>query len=207
MARAHRSRVFGPVTAVIAAVLLLSGCGGDDATDEPDDGATTAAAGDATTAPTEEMTAEPTESVAPTQAAGADFSAAAGSYAGTWTNTTFGSNGAATFDIAIEGETFSATIDLAGGVFGEGDPDPFTIEGSVTADGGSATGTSDLLGGYTFSATADGSFTLEAGDVPSARIATFSASGTIEGGAISGTYSVTFEDGGGAEGTFELASG
>jgi hypothetical protein len=199
--------VFGSVTAVIAAVLLLTGCGGDDAT-EPDDGATTAPADDATTAPTDEMTAaEPTEAVAPTEAAGADFSAAAGSYAGTWTNTTFGSNGAATFDIALEGETFTATIDLAGGVFGEGDPDPFTIEGGVTADGGSATGTSDLLGAYTFSATADGSFTLEASDVPSARIATFSASGTIEGGAISGTYSVTFEDGGGAEGTFELTSG
>ncbi|MEM1330618.1 MAG: hypothetical protein AAGG07_08670 [Planctomycetota bacterium] len=59
-----------------------------------------------------------------------------GEYEGSWFNETFMSTGAATMtieDLGSGGIRF--TIDLDGGVFGQGDPDPISIDGTVDASG------------------------------------------------------------------------
>lgn len=208
-----RTRIRFAVPAALVA-LVLAACGGGDGDDD---------AGGEATEPTEMMTSEPettepaseetTEpaSEAASEATGGGEAAAAlaGSYSGNWTNTTFGSTGDASFDVTVDGAagTFEVTVDLGGGVFGEGDPDPFTFGGSFTADGTEVSGSSDVLGDFTFTMDADGNFSIDAPDVPSDRIETFTASGTASAGGITGTYMVTFPDGGGtAEGTFEVSS-
>jgi len=202
---------FRVAAAPIAVALLLTACGSSDDTT---DTTTTEDATDATdatddssdaaddTADDETADDEMTDDEM-TDDAAVDTEAAAGTYAGTWTNTTFGSTGAATATVAFNGDMVSVTIDLDGGVFGEADPEAFTFEGAFTADGASISGTSDLLGAFTFTIDAAGSFAIDAPEVPSERIGAFNAAGVFGGGSLSGTYSVTFPEGGGAEGTFE----
>ena len=59
-----------------------------------------------------------------------------GTFEGQWDNTTFGSTGAAFMLVeSLGGADLSITVDLDGFVFGMGDPDPFTITGTVGAGG------------------------------------------------------------------------
>jgi hypothetical protein len=79
-------------------------------------------------------------------------------YVGSWTNTTFGSSGAASFVVDIAGADVSFTADLDGMVFGVGDPPAVTLTGTITGDVatvavldhptyGDMTGTFDLVTG------------------------------------------------------------
>lgn len=139
---------------------------------------------------------------------GTDASAAAGSYSGTWNNTTFGSSGAARIDIQIDGSTATFTTDLDGNVFGQSDPDAVIYTGTVTADGMTfTTPSSPLFGNMTLVVNADGSFTLTGDDPPADGIAKIEAQGSISESGIGGTYTVTFDDGTTAEGTFSLTKG
>ena len=61
--------------------------------------------------------------------------AGAATYVGTWTNTTFGSSGAATFDLALGPDSYSVSADLDGSVFGLGDPPALALAGVLEPDG------------------------------------------------------------------------
>lgn len=97
-----------------------------------------------------------------------------GSFEGQWDNTTFGSSGGAFLLVeSLGGADVSLTIDLDGFVFGQGDPDPFVITGTVGPTGfevdpfdsptfGEMTGGVDEFGVVAIDLTdaADGAFSL-----------------------------------------------
>lgn len=199
----HARRTVGAV--VLATSLALAGCGGDDTTTDPPSETDAATSSPSEASPSESMS----ESMSEPESTGVDTAALTGSYAGSWTNTTFGSTGATTVDVAFpEDGVVEVTIDLDGGVFGENDPDAFTFGGSFADDGATIDATSDLLGDFTFTIGADGSFRIDAPDVPSTRIASMTVSGTFTQTGGQGTYEVAFPDGGGsAEGTFTITRG
>lgn len=87
-----------------------------------------------------------------------DVAAYAGSWTGTWNNTTFSSTGAASMTIAVDesAKTISVTIDLDGNVFGGSDPAAFLISGGYTNTAISFGGDSALFGSYTVSITPEG---------------------------------------------------
>ncbi len=59
-----------------------------------------------------------------------------GDFEGQWNNTTFGSSGAASMSVeSLGGANISVTVDLDGSVFGQGDPDPLVLTGSMGATG------------------------------------------------------------------------
>ena len=182
--------------ASMASAVILVACDGGAAPDE-----TPNPTDPATTEPTD---ATPSPSVDASQPAEVDVSGFVGSYTGTWTNTTFDSTGPVTMDIQADADagTFAVVIDLDGSVFGAGDPEPFTFEGGFTADGGATSGSSPVLGSFTFTIDGQGEWQLNAPDVPDTRVAAFTVSGTAQGGAVNATYAVIFEAGGGADGTF-----
>lgn len=133
-----------------------------------------------------------------------------GTWAGTWTNTTFGSNGPLSLVVTTNpgAGTVTLTIDIGGNVFGEPDPDPDTV--TITPDGdGTFTYDSERFGEVTVTldvTAAGGEIKITAPDVPSARIATFSATSTVTSlTTLDFDYEVTFEDGGApAEGVATL---
>ena len=210
-ARPPFSHVLIPLIA--ATVLLLSGCSsGDDdveasadATSAPTTAASVTTAAPATTASStieaETTTEAPaaSEAVDPRRVALED---GAGTYSGTWTNTTFGSSGPMEMVIAVEGEEVVFDVDLGGSVFGQGDPDPESARISID----------DLLAGGTIDSTvfgplsmtidaATGTMTMAADAVPAGGIAAFESTVTPSGAdSGEGTYLVTFDDGSTAEG-------
>jgi hypothetical protein len=90
----------------------------------------------------------------------------------------------------------SAKITLGGNVFGRPAPSPETLTMPIAASG--ATSTSTVFGPVTVTAVPDGTgykVTFSAPNVPSTRIATFTATGTITNPAsINLAYTVTFRD-------------
>jgi hypothetical protein len=122
----------------------------------------------------------------------------AGSFTGTWTNTTFSSTGGVSLTNAVDvpSNTATVTIDLGGGVFGGSDPAPETFTAPMTPNGFQVTTTSTLFGDWTLTITPDGALSIRAPNVPSAFIATFSMDGTFTpGSGYSGTYEVGFPTG------------
>jgi hypothetical protein len=57
----------------------------------------------------------------------------AGTYTGTWNNTTFGSSGAAEVQIAFAGSDATFQVDMGGSAFGLSDPPPVSFGGTVVA--------------------------------------------------------------------------
>lgn len=58
-----------------------------------------------------------------------------GQFEGSWNNTTFGSTGGASILFEdLGGGTVGLTVDLDGGVFGQGDPGPLSVTGSLAGD-------------------------------------------------------------------------
>jgi hypothetical protein len=57
----------------------------------------------------------------------------AGTYTGTWNNTTFGSSGAAEVQIAFSGSDATFQVDMGGSAFGLADPPPVSFGGTVVA--------------------------------------------------------------------------
>ncbi len=203
------------ISLICSFVLLAAACGGTDTSNtEADTAATqgtqapaTTAAPGTTAAPTTvpEATTTTAEEIDPALEAAL---AGAGTYVGTWSNTTFGSEGPASMTFAVaEDGTVSIDWDLGGFVFGLDDPDAESQTLNVADITDGLTFTTALLGEVTVSVNEDfTSMTTEAPDVPAARIEAFRAIATWnDDGSISGTYEVTFEDGGDpAEGVFEL---
>ncbi len=205
-ARPPFSHVLIPLIAATA--LLLSGCSsGDD---------TVGASADATSAPT---TAAPVTTAAPatteadtTTEAPATSEAedprrvaledGAGTYSGTWTNTTFGSSGPMEMVIAVDGEEVVFDVDLGGSVFGQGDPDPESARISIDELLAGGTIESAVFGPLSMTIdAATGTMTMTAEAVPAGGIAAFESTVTPSGAdSGEGTYLVTFDDGTTAEG-------
>ena len=167
---------------------------------------TTACASGSTTAPsTQAVTTAP--AAAATTARPASTLATTfedGRYAGTWTNTTFGSTGSAVLDVKLDRTAFTVavTLTLGGNVFGSPAPAPETFTFPITASGVSFSGKSKTFGDLTVTMK-DGKATFK-GDNVSARVKTFEGTGTYGSGAIAMNYSVTLSDGSKAQGTVSL---
>ena len=130
-------------------------------------------------------------------------------YAGSWTNTTFGSTGSVKIDVVTVGPDVTVTADMGGFVFGIGDPPPVTVFGTIA--GGAQT--FSLVGDPTFgdvSAAIDvlGNLTAMLTNVPHPGISQVTATGTADANTIHVDYTVTFTPaygGGTAVGTMDAA--
>jgi hypothetical protein len=133
-----------------------------------------------------------------------------GTYSGTWRNTTFGSTGSAALEVGLDraARTMSVKVTLGGNVFGAPAPAPETLTAPLGASGGLTT-TSTTFGPITATAVPEGAgvkVTISAPNVPSSRIATFTATGTITSPTtLQLAYTVTFRTGSSpAQGTVTL---
>jgi hypothetical protein len=174
----------------LAAILLLSACGG---------GSTPAAK------PSPSPT--PTPAPSPTIDLGALAAAFAGTYTGTWTNTTFSTNGSIKAVIGYDpaSQTVTANLTVGGNVFGGPAPPPETFSGMLGQLGSLGfSGHSPTFGDFTVTTTGP-LFVMKASNIPAARIDHFEADGTLTGTAIGGTYKVFLKDGSIADGIFSLS--
>jgi len=149
--------------------------------------------------------ASPTPSPSPSPAASADplalYSALEGTYTGTWNNTTYGSSGSINVVVKLDhaAGTITSTLTLGGQVFGAPAPAPETVSfkpsGSLTLDySGKSAIFGDVTAHFTPSATG-ATVTIHGANVPSTRVSTFDATGTLTAKTISFTYTVGFRDG------------
>ena len=130
-------------------------------------------------------------------------------FAGAWHNTTFGSTGPMTMDLAVNWlvQNFTATITLGGNVFGGVAPPPFSFSGNFRQVGSTETTTSTPLGSCAVVATPSGgafSFTSTCTSVPNQAISKFTFDGNFNGTTWTSTYTVFFGAGGSATGTFSM---
>jgi hypothetical protein len=125
-----------------------------------------------------------------------------GTYTGAWNNTTFGSTGSASMQIAYNATTKVATItfDVNGNVFGGADPPAETWTCTVTQDGCKASFNSPVFGPGTFALRFDGTMYIRS--VPS--IGYFNMDGYLTSTNLWGAYTVGLS-GGKAVGTFSLS--
>lgn len=126
-------------------ILFVSAACGSSSTPAPSAPVATAAAA-TTSAPTvAPSTARPT-TAAPAPTVATTFED--GRYAGTWTNTTFGSTGTAAIDVKVDRTAFTVamTLTLGGNVFGAPAPAPETFTFPITLAGVSFTGKSKTFG-------------------------------------------------------------
>lgn len=131
------------------------------------------------------------------------FASLEGTWPGSWQNTTFGSEGEISVSVEVKEEgTATMTLDIGGAVFGLVDPDPMRLSGYYTANLMTFTGSSDLFGNFMATVDRDGTIALSAPEASAPGIASLVVNGQIdqETEALSGTYVVTFDGGGTAEG-------
>jgi hypothetical protein len=172
----------------LTALILLSACGGGPS-----------AAAKPSPSPTPPQPS-------PTVDLGALALAFAGSYSGTWMNTTFSSRGTELAVIAFDPATQKVTANLTvgGNVFGDPPPPPETFSGTLGQLGSLGfSGHSPTFGDFTVTTTGP-TFQMKAQNIPNARIDHFEADGLLTGTSISGTYKVFFKDGTTADGVFSL---
>jgi len=151
-------------------------------------------------------TPTPTPAPSPSLDVGALAAAAAGTYSGSWKNTTFGSTGTVTAVITVDRAALTVTtqITVTGNVFGGQPPPPETFSGKIGDFGALGfSGHSPTFGDFTITSTGP-AFVMKAQNVPNDRVDHFEADGSFAPGAISGTYKVFFKDGTTADGNFSL---
>ncbi len=104
-----------------------------------------------------------------------------GHYEGGWLNQTFGSTGAGRIDITLSGSDVSVVFDMDGHVFGQVDPPPITLLGTLS--GGAMTFASSGLGVFGdlegSILESDGSFVFLLDTIPGDFITRVDVSGTI----------------------------
>jgi adhesin/invasin len=130
----------------------------------------------------------------------------AGNYAGTWTNTTFGSTGTGSATVTVNGTASTASIVVAvtGQVLGTGGVNT-TQNGPYTTNGASITNTViPVMGSVTASIDMGGNITASGTNVPNASISRWDASGTVTSTQLRMTFTVSFADGSKAVGTIAL---
>ena len=179
-----------------ASILLVAGlvaaCGGGTAATGTPGTAATSTAAAATTGPSQAAASAPASSNP-----FAIVDQFEGTYAGTWTNTTFGSTGPAQVQLRVHhtAGTIEIRMTLGGNVFGQPAPAPETITATFTP-GQPLSFTSTTFGPTTlaFDATTL-TVTFTSNDVPSARVKTFVATAKVtDPKTIDLAYDVTFRD-------------
>jgi hypothetical protein len=102
----------------------------------------------------------------------------AGTYTGTWTNSTAGTSGAISMTVTVNGESVTLAVDVGGDFFGAGDPAAASISGTVVGgDSLQADGTLGVFGPTSISSSA-GVATWSSADVPGDDVDSFLAEGT-----------------------------
>ncbi len=141
----------------------------------------------------------------PTPPAGQSLTAVQmqGSWSGRWTNTTFGSTGAATASVSTNetAKTVQFTLTLQGGVFGGSQQTPDSFTGTYDADKYTVTGTSATFGNLTLTVTKAGVVT---GTGTPSRGA-FSFTGAATPTTITVNYTIRQTSGSDITGTFVLS--
>jgi hypothetical protein len=189
-------------TMTILSILLLTStaliaCG-------PNQAATEEAAPPDTEEPAPEPSATPMPEPTATPDTGYDtYSAWAGEWSGSWTNTTFGSTGDLKATIAFnEDGTGSFTFDAGGFIFGALDPPEVTFNATFDAEGITVDLPGDeIFGDVTVTVHPDGTFEMVGDLIPTQGIARVEATGTFSAETIEATYTVIFDGSGVAEGT------
>jgi len=148
---------------VFTVALAAAACGGSD-------GGTTTTGGSGTSATTTGGTTATTQAPATTEALSGGRALIAqavgfeGVYEGEWNNTTFGSTGPIKItvtEVNTESGFILIAVDLGGNVFGQEDPDPFTLEIYTSGDGLDA-GFTTFFKESTIEVGEDGTITLNA---------------------------------------------
>lgn len=183
---------------ISALAFVIVSCGGTTATSTATPTAAITSAAPATTAASAATTAKPATSTPAPLFTDATFT-------GTWTNTTFGSTGNATFDVKVNASaaTLAITITLTGNVFGAPAPAPESFTIPISATGATYTGKSKTFGDVT-ATLKDGTITFKGENVPGGRVKTIDGTGTYATTAITMNYSVGLTDGSNAKGTVAL---
>ena len=134
------------------------------------------------------------------------FAPWAGTWIGSWTNTTFGSTGTIEATIGFNPDGRATFVFDAGGfVFGILDPPEVTFDASFDASGVMIDLPGDaIFGDVTVTINPDGTFEMVGDIVPTAGIASIEASGTFTKTSIEGSYTVFFDRSDFAEGTFSM---
>ena len=196
------------MTVQTAAILLLVASCGGGATEPSGEVAATSTTGSQATTSSAPAAAPTTVPAATTATAAVDpllqaVAGIAGSYEGEWRNTTFGSTGPIEITLTVEDDgTVTVEMDLGGFVFGESDPDPESMVFNISDTTEGATVESVVFGTMTLSIAGAG-FQIDAPDVPSDSIASMQVVAAYAEGSFTGTYTIEFEGGGGAEGEFD----
>ena len=130
-----------------------------------------------------------------------------GNWSGGWANNTFGTSGSATLAASADvvAQSFQATVDLDGSVFGMGNPAPLTFSGPYGASGADVTIASPLFGTLALQVSPTGQISGNATNVPGGAILRIDFAGTWTATTINIAYTITFVGGGGtATGTLAL---
>lgn len=131
----------------------------------------------------------------------------AGTYNGTWTNTTFGSTGSGQAIVTVNGGASTATVTASatGNVLGQGGgAAPGLQAGAYTGAGANFAGVLPVMGTVTATINAAGQITASAINIPGGGITRWDATGTITATTIQMTFTVTFTVGAPATGTITL---
>ena len=115
----------------------------------------------------------------------------AGTWIGSWTNTTFGSSGPASLVITVNEQagTMQFTLDLGGNVFDGGDPPASVFSGTATNGAFSVSGNSATFGNVTL--TGNGAaFTGQGLNVPGGVVSRVTFTGTVSTTQITWNYQV-----------------
>jgi len=130
----------------------------------------------------------------------------AGTYTGTWTNTTFASTGSGTAVVTVNSgnQTATVTASATGNVLGGGPASPPTQNGGYTNSGAQFSGVVSPMGTISASIQADGTITAVGSNVPNASITGWTANGTITPTTLTLSFTVTFTAGPPAVGTITL---
>ncbi len=135
-----------------------------------------------------------------------DYASYAGTWSGSWTNTTFGSMGNMTGQLSVEKNgTAQLVLDVDGFVFGLIDPAAKTFTGTYNENAMTFTGTGDdLFGNLTMTFAASGSVTVAGLDVPADSIDSLTASGVVTATNLNADYTLTIGGVTYAEGTMSI---
>lgn len=131
----------------------------------------------------------------------------AGTYTGTWENTTFASVGTGSAVVAIDDGTKMATVTVVvtGFVLGTAGPvTPAPQGGSYTTAGASYAANIPPMGDITATIAPDGTITASGANVPGGGIAGWTATGTLTDSALNMAFTVNFTVGPPAVGTITM---
>lgn len=134
------------------------------------------------------------------------YAAYAGTWTGSWSNTSFGSTGDMNGELTIEKNgTARLVLDVDGFVFGLADPVVKTFTGSYDEGALRLTGANDdVFGDLTMTFAQGGIVTVSGLEVPASDIDVLSASGTVTTSALNANYTLTFGGATFAQGTMSL---